>query len=132
MTATAPSLLAGMVSYENLGWMTPTHSTKNGVRCRYYVSRGLTNGRRRDPTQNSRGEWDLVGRRIAAGDLIVLNDDDQSITRRVQVKLKRRGREVRVVIDGPGAGAGPGDATSGGQGTWVPRDADGRDGGVPP
>ena len=47
----------------------------------------------------------VVDPRFVAGDLIVLNDDDQSITLRVQVKLKRRGRPVRVVIDGSGVPA---------------------------
>jgi site-specific DNA recombinase len=58
--AAQPSLLAGLVFDDAGERMTPTHANKKGTRYRYYVSRGLVSGTRRQ----SPG-----GRRVPAGDL---------------------------------------------------------------
>jgi hypothetical protein len=64
--AAQPSLLAGFI-YDNVGErMTPTHANKKGTRYRYYVSRGLVQGTRRNAPS---------GRRVPASDIERLVED---------------------------------------------------------
>ena len=58
-----PSLLAGLIFDETGERLTPSHAVKKGTRYRYYVSRSLIVGTRKDK---------LTGRRIPAGNLEIL------------------------------------------------------------
>ena len=64
--AAQPSVLAGLI-FDDIGErMTPSHANKKGTRYRYYVSRGLVSGSRRQVPG---------GRRVPAGDLEGLVED---------------------------------------------------------